>query len=76
MSGPLMVLARAIDLTFAKRTPDAPTRLLGVAAANLTADFAASHPYGVAINTDTNQLVVSVLVSGAWAWRKYDGSAL
>lgn len=69
-------LARALDRQFAPRIPDNPVRLPGVAAADLTAALAARHPYGAAINTDTGRPAYSVLVSGAWAWRYADGSAL
>lgn len=76
LSQPLNDLARAIERQFAPKIPERPTRLLGVPQARLTADFAADNPYGVVINTDTNTLAASVLVGGAWTWRKYDGSAL
>jgi hypothetical protein len=69
-------LARAIDGRFQPIIPDTPTRLKAIAAADLTPANAARYPHSLAINETTGQLVISVLVAGAWAWRKYDGSPL
>jgi hypothetical protein len=69
-------LARAIDGRFQQRLPDAPTRLKAHVGVELTDAHAARNPHSVAINETTGQLVISVLVAGAWTWRKYDGSAL
>lgn len=69
-------LARAIDGRFQPKQPDAPTRLKAYPQTDLTSAHAERNPHSLAINTTTNQLVIAVLVAGAWTWRKYDGAAL
>lgn len=70
------LLGRAIEKTFQERIPSAPPRLVAIPQADLTDPHAARNPHGLAINQTTGQLVISVLVAGAWTWRKFDGSAL
>lgn len=69
-------LARALDKQFAPRFPDQPPRLKAFAATDLTAALAERNPYGVAIDSTNNRLVISVLVAGVWTWRRWDGTAL
>lgn len=76
LTSQLLDFARAVEKQFAPLYPQNPPRFPPIAAADLTAAHAARNPYGIAINSDTNQVVVSVLVAGAWTWRKYDGTAL
>lgn len=67
---------RALDSQFQPKIPDVPTRLKAFAQADLTDAHAARNPHSLAINSTTGQLVITVLVAGAWTWRKYDGAAL
>ena len=72
------LLARAIDRQFLPRIPVFPVRVPPHPETDLTAEFAAANPYGLAINTDTKKLVISVLNAGATAfeWANVDASAL
>lgn len=76
LSAPFLDFARALEKQFAPIRPARPVRLPSFAQTSLTDDFAADNPYGLAINSTTGGLVVSVLVGGVWTWRDYDGSAL
>lgn len=69
-------LVQAIDRQFQPLRPVRPVRIPAYDEAQLTADFAAANPYGLAVNKDTGAIVGSVLVAGAWTWRNADGSAL
>jgi hypothetical protein len=73
---PVQDLVLAIDRQFQPLRPARPVRLPAFDEAQLTDDFAATNPYGLAVNKDTGAIVGSVLVLGVWKWRNADGSAL